>query len=112
MLDANKPMEAIEEWQKWYQGNRSFPQSLTSVTMNSVSPITANDLVERTKEISAQKAEEYFADTITEFLGELSGKELYKAFYAAAVNNLNITEKEYNKAKQLVDMLRCNHVAP
>jgi len=62
--------------------------------------------------MSFQKAQEHFADTIAEFTYELSGKELYKAFYAAAIDNLAIAEKEYNKAKQLVDMLRCNNVAP
>ena len=62
--------------------------------------------------MSFQKAKEYFADTIAEFTNELSGKELYKAFYAAAMDNMDCVEKEYNKAKQLVDMLRCNNVAP
>ena len=62
--------------------------------------------------MSFQKAKEYFADTIAEFTNELSGKELYKAFYAAAIENMDCVEKEYNKAKQLVDMLRHNNVAP
>jgi hypothetical protein len=146
MLDVNKPMEAIEEWQNWYRSHRvvaemdeplvtkesrknlhdtsntattlgqaykqSVSQSTDSVSMKSLSSITPKDLVERTKAVSMQTAEEYFADTIAEFLGELSGKELYKAFYAAAVNNLSSAEKEYNKAKQLVNMLHCNNVAP
>jgi len=100
MLDIDKPMEAIDEWQKWYRENRTVRTS------------TPQNILDTVKDMSVQKAEEHFADTIVEFSSELSGKELYKAFYAAAIANLDAAEKEYQKAKQLVDMLRCNNVAP
>ena len=82
--------------------------SNTTTTLNG----SNNMLTDYCTAMSFQKAKEYFADTIAEFTNELSGKELYKAFYAAAMDNMDCVEKEYNKAKQLVDMLRCNNVAP
>lgn len=91
-LDIDKPMEAIQEWQDWYRKNRD------------VNP--ADALTSYCTTMSFQKAKEHFADTIAEFANELSGKELYKAFYSAAIENMECVEKEYNKAKQLVDMLR------
>lgn len=52
-----------------------------------------------------KKATQCFADTIAEYGCELSGKQLYACFYAAAIENLNYADKEYKKAKQLVDSL-------
>jgi predicted RNase H-like nuclease (RuvC/YqgF family) len=118
-LDTNKPMEAIEEWQKWYRKNRVVAEmdeplvtkdsreklhdtSNTTTTLDG----SNNLLTDYCKAMSFQKAKEYFADTIAEFANELSGKELYKAFYSAAMENMDCVEKEYNRAKQLVDMLR------
>ena len=73
-----------------------------TTTLNS----SDNLLTDYCKAMSFQKAKEYFADTIAEFANELSGKELYKAFYAAAMDNMDAVEKEYNKAKQLIDCLK------
>ena len=124
-LDVDKPMEAIKEWQDWYRKNRIVAQideplktkdsreSLHDTSKTTTTLDGRDNLVtDYCKAMSFQKAKEYFADTIAEFTNELSGKELYKAFYAAAMDNMDAVEKEYNKAKQLVDMLRCNNVAP
>lgn len=89
-IDIDRPMEVIKEWQDWYRKN---PIVFESETMT---------LKEQTK----QKAEEHFGDTIAEFSAEISGKDMYKAFYAAAFKNMDYHEKEYQKAKELVDMLR------
>jgi predicted RNase H-like nuclease (RuvC/YqgF family) len=125
MDTTQEPIEVIDAWQRWYQENRVVAQmdeplvtkdsresmhdtSNTTTTLNG----SNNMLTDYCTAMSFQKAKEYFADTIAEFTYELSGKELYKAFYAAAMDNMDAVEKEYNKAKQLVDMLRCNNVAP
>ena len=125
MDTTQEPIEVIDAWQRWYQENKVVAQmdeplvtkdsregmhntSNTTTTLNG----SNNMLTDYCTAMSFQKAKEYFADTIAEFTNELSGKELYKAFYAAAMDNMDCVEKEYNKAKQLVDMLRCNNVAP
>jgi hypothetical protein len=118
-LDIDKPMEAIKEWQDWYRKHRVVAEidkplltkdSRESLHDSSHAITTLNScdnlLTDYCKEISFQKAKEYFADTLAEFTNELSGKDFYKAFYAAAIENLESVEKEYKKAKDLVDMLR------
>ena len=125
MDTTSEPIETINQWQEWYRKHRvvaEMDEPLVTKdsreTMHDTSKATTtldgsdNLLTDYCKAMSFQKAKEYFADTIAEFANELSGKELYKAFYAAAMDNMDAVEKEYNKAKQLVDMLRCNNVAP
>jgi len=125
MDTTDEPIETINQWQEWYQRHRvvaEVDQPLVTKdsreSMHDTSKTTTtlegsnNLLTDYCTAMSFQKAKEYFADTIAEFANELSGKELYKAFYAAAIDNMDCVEKEYNKAKQLVDMLRCNNVAP
>jgi hypothetical protein len=125
MDTTNEPIEAISKWQEWYRSHRIVAEmDVPLVTkdsrenMHDTTNATAtleggdNQLTDHYKTMYIQKAQEHFADTIAEFTYELSGKELYKAFYAAAMDNLTDAEKEYQKAKQLVDMLRHNNVAP
>ena len=125
MDTTNEPIDAISKWQEWYRKHRIVAEMDEPLVtkdsrknMHDTSKATTtldgsnNLLTDYCKAMSFQKAKEYFADTIAEFTNELSGKELYKAFYAAAMDNMDAVEKEYNKAKQLVDMLRCNNVAP
>lgn len=101
---SNEPMDAIKAWQEWYQTfNSTVPETTT--------PVTVTDLLtkSKTKETYFEKAKEHFADTLAEFQYELTGKELYKAFYAAAIENVEATEKEYKRTKELIDMLRYNN---
>lgn len=125
MTTANEPTEAIAKWQEWYRKHRIVAEIDTPLvtkdsreklhdTSKTTTTLEGSDklLTDYCTAMSFQKAKEYFADTIAEFTNELSGKELYKAFYAAAMDNMDCVEKEYNKAKQLVDMLRHNNVAP
>jgi hypothetical protein len=118
MDTTNEPIETIHQWQEWYRKHRlvtGINVPLATRDSKELLPETSqvtSTLTDYCKTMSFQKAKEYFADTIAEFANELSGKELYKAFYAAAIDNMDAVEKEYNKAKQLVDMLRCNNVAP
>ena len=125
MDTTDKPIDAINQWQEWYRKHRIVAEiDVPLATKNSREQLhdtsnttttldgSNNLLTDYCKAMSFQKAKEYFADTIAEFTNELSGQELYKAFYAAAMENMDAVEKEYKKAKQLVDMLRCNNVAP
>lgn len=118
-LDIDKPMEAIKEWQDWYRKHRIVAQvdqplktkdsreSLHDTSKTTTTLDGSDNLVtDYCRAMSFQKAKEYFADTLAEFTNELSGKDFYKAFYAAAIENLESVEKEYKKAKDLVDMLR------
>jgi len=118
MDTSQEPVDTIKQWQDWYRKYRIVAEiDVPLVTKESRENLhetsnATNSLAECCTAMSFQKAKEHFADTIAEFANELSGKELYKAFYAAAMDNMDCVEKEYNKAKQLVDMLRCNNVAP
>lgn len=125
MDSTQEPVDTIKQWQKWYRSHRIVAEMDVPLvtkdsrenmhdTTNTTTTLEGsnNPLTDYCAAMSFQKAKEYFADTIAEFANELSGKELYKAFYAAAIDNMDCVEKEYNKAKQLVDMLRCNNVAP
>jgi mitochondrial fission protein ELM1 len=118
-LDVDKPMEVIKEWQDWYRKHRIVAQvdqplktkdsreSLHDTSKTTTTLDGSDNLVtDYCRAMSFQKAKEYFADTLAEFTNELSGKDFYKAFYAAAIENLESVEKEYKRAKDLVDMLR------
>ena len=114
MDTTQEPLEAIDAWQKWYKENKlvaELDEPLITKDSREAMHDTTN-AVDSAKAMWMQKAQEYFADTIAEFQYELSGKEIYKAFYAAAMDNMDCVEKEYKKAKQLVNMLRYNNVAP
>jgi len=109
MDTTNEPVDAVKTWQEWYRNHQVVAQMDEPL----VTKDSRENLHDTTKVVScheavcaASKAEEYFADTIAEFASVLSGKELYKAFYAAAQQNLDNATKEYNKAKQLVDALK------
>ncbi len=125
MDSTQEPVDTIKQWQEWYRSHRVIAEIDVPMatkdsreqlhdTSNATTTLEGSNnlLTDYCTVMSFQKAKEYFADTIAEFANELSGKELYKAFYAAAIENMDCVEKEYNKAKQLVDMLRHNNVAP
>jgi hypothetical protein len=72
----------------------------------------ATDILEDSaaKAMWLEKAKNHFADTLAEYQYELSGKDFYKGFYQAAHENMEATRKEYERAKELVDMLRYHHL--
>lgn len=117
MLDADKPMEAIEDWQNWYRKhkvvaeiNKPFVTKQSRENMHDTT--NAADSIENAQ-IKAkwiEKAKEHFADTLAEYQYELSGKDFYKAFYQAAVETMGYAEKEYKRTQELVDMLRYHHL--
>jgi len=109
---TDKPMEAINEWQDWYRNTKVVAEmDEPLVTKDSREALHDTQQASRNclmdaKDYWMKKAQEHFADTICDFTNELTGHDLYKAFYAAATENLNIAAKEYAKAKSLVDCLK------
>jgi hypothetical protein len=117
MDTTEEPIETIQSWQDWYRKHRIVAQlDKPLVTKGSRENMhdTSNttDTLEDTtaKAMWIQKAKEHFADTLAEYQYELSGKDFYKAFYQAAHENMTVVEKEYERAKELVDMLRYHHL--
>lgn len=126
MSDSSEPVDTIKTWQTWYKSHRIVAEMDDPlVTKDSREnfhdtshatdtlpnwrdhyaeligdrvPLQGNDLYK-------QKATEFFADTIAEFCNEMSGEELFECFCAAAKENLGHIQKEYDRAKDLVDIL-------
>ena len=109
MEHPHEPIDAIKEWQEWYKSNRvvaSLEQPLVSKDSRENLHDTTDAIESMSKEIWLHKAEEHFADTLAEFQYELSGKDFYQAFCKAAQTNVDIAKKEYERAKELVDLLQ------
>lgn len=109
MEHPHEPIDAIKKWQDWYKSHRvvaSIDTPLVSKNSREKMHDTTNAVENVAKSIWMKKAEEHFADTLAEFQCELSGKDFYKAFYKAAHTNMNIAHKEYEQAKELIDMLQ------
>ena len=52
-----------------------------------------------------KKIRDYFADTICEAMDELTGEEIYQAFYKACKALRDVTKKEYDNANGLFECL-------
>ena len=113
MDTTQEPLEAISAWQKWYKEHRVVAQTdQPLVTKDSRQNLhnttnTASTMNEaETKNMWIQKAQEHFEDTLAEYQYELTGKDFFKAFYRAAYQNAEHAKKEYDRAQELVDLLR------
>ena len=117
MDDLEQPIKTIQNWQEWYRKHNvvaELDEPLISKdsrekmhdTSNAVNSLRPTNL----KEMWIEKAREHFADTLAEYQYELTGKDLYKAFYQASCEMMDHAQKEYERAKELVDMLRYHHV--
>lgn len=109
MEHPHEPMNVIKTWQDWYK-NHSIIAQIDEPLMTKDSRENmhdTNDGSDKTaKEMWMNKAQEHFADTLAEFQYELSGTDMYKAFYKAAYENVEGAKKEYERVKELLDMLR------
>jgi hypothetical protein len=132
MEHPHEPVNVIQDWQEWYKKNRVIAQmdeplvskdSRENLHDSSNAVDTLPDwrtfyaeLIDEpqtqvTVPSNKQKAIDYFADTLAVFNGILTGSELFECFLTAAVDSLNVVQKEYEQAKDLVDLLRCkNHL--
>jgi len=113
MEHPHEPIDTILEWQKWYRKHRvvasldhplETKDSRENLHNTTNAMTTISNILENTMQT---KITDFFADTISEGLCEMSGADVYKCFLAAAQEQLTIAEKEYHKAKQLVDYLKC-----
>ena len=52
-----------------------------------------------------KRTRDYFADTICEAMDELTGEEIYQAFYKACKALRDVTKKEYDNANGLFECL-------
>ena len=129
----SEPLDAISKWQEWYRANRVIAQIDTPgaskdsrESLHDTSNVTADmpewqsmmsrlalmkgldcSSMDKTVLKAKAKATEQFADTLAEFFNELSGAELFECFLTAAYNNAELVKKDYDKAQELVDLLRC-----
>ena len=117
MDTTQEPIDTINKWQEWYRKHRIVAQLdqplVTKDSRENMHDTTnATDTMENnsTKDMLIEKAKDHFADTLAEYQYELSGKDIYKAFYQAAYENAEHARKEYERAKELVDMLRYHHL--
>lgn len=110
---SDKPMETIQQWQDWYRAHRTIAEldapgvskdskenlhnttNATSVLSewNSFFDMDNNDVYK-------QKATEYFADTIAEFIDEMTGDELYNCFKEAVDKYYNSQKEQFENLKQ------------
>ncbi len=89
--DTSKATDAIPDWRNYYK---------------ELAEDTAKTLISALEKTAEQKATEYFADTITEFLPELGGEKLYECFMNAANQSFEFAQKEYDNNKDLIDCLQ------
>lgn len=127
MDTTEEPIETIQSWQDWYRKHRIVAEmdkplvtkdsrenmhDTTNATIKEIWDDASTKAQENasTKAMWMEKAKDHFADTLAEYQYELSGKDFYKAFYQAAHENMEAARKEYERAKELVDMLRYHHL--
>jgi hypothetical protein len=110
MDTTHEPVHAIKEWQDWYRKHRvvaSVDEPLvTKESRENMHETTKISDEQKAKEMWIEKVKEQFCDTLAEYQYELSGKDFYKAFYQAAAEQMNIAEKECQRSRELVDLLR------
>lgn len=115
---SNKPMETIQQWQEWYRANRKvacLDEPLLSKelykkphdTTNAVNTWQYKKLIEdmNSNNNFKQKAKEQFADTISEFIHDMTGDEMFYCFLAAALMIGEIQKAELNNTQQLLNRL-------
>lgn len=111
-------METIQQWQEWYRANRKvacLDEPLLSKelykkphdTTNAVNTWQYKKLIEdmNSNNNFKQKAKEQFADTISEFIHDMTGDEMFYCFLAAALMIGEIQKAELNNTQQLLNRL-------
>jgi hypothetical protein len=112
MDTAQKPLDTMKFWQDWYCEH----EMVTSMDKSEITKENRENLHDTSNAVNQlysdiqtkaiKKATACFSDIISEYSCELSGPQLYKCFYAAAAENFNHADKEYKKAKQLMNLLQ------
>ena len=111
--------EESNAWSNWSSKElkefvKSFKQSIVAELDE---PLVTKDSREKLHDTTAstaqsikhaeclKKTRDYFADTICEAMDELTGEEIYQAFYKACKALRDITKKEYDNANGLFKCL-------
>ena len=118
-MNSSYTLEESKAWSNW--SSKELKELVKSFKQNIVAeldePLVTKDSREKLHDTTAstaqsikhaeclKKTREYFADTICEAMDELTGKEVYQAFYKACKALRNITKKEYNNANELFECL-------
>jgi hypothetical protein len=126
MSESTEPLDSIHAWQIWYKSNKMVaemddPLVTKDSRENLHDTSAATDTLPNWREhyaeligdclplqgndVYKQKATEHFADTIVEFASEMSGEELFECIYQAAKEQFEHTQKQYDRAKDLMDLL-------
>jgi hypothetical protein len=111
--------EESKAWSNW--SSKELKELVKSFKQNIVAeldePLVTKDSREKLHDTTAstaqsikhaeclKKTREYFADTICEAMDELTGEEIYQAFYKACKALRDITKKEYDNANELFECL-------
>lgn len=125
MSDSTDPVETIKVWQDWYKNHRvvaEMDEPLATKDSREHLHDTSNatdtladwrshyaELIgdriplEEDDCIYKQKATDGFADTIAEFINEMTGEEMYECFVKAVSSQLEYATKEYDRARDLMD---------
>jgi len=115
-------MNTYEESKVWSNGSSKELKELVKPFKQNIvaeldEPLVTKDSREKLHDTTAstaqsikhaeclKKTREYFADTICEAMDELTGEEVYQAFYKACEALRNTTKKEYNNANELFECL-------
>ena len=111
--------EESNAWSNWSSKElkgfvKSFKQNIVAELDE---PLVTKDSREKLHDTTASTAQsikhaeclkrtrDYFADTICEAMNELTGEEVYQAFYKACKALRDVTKKEYDNANGLFECL-------
>lgn len=111
--------EESKAWSNW--SSKELKELVKSFKQNIVAeldePLVTKDSREKLHDTTTSTAQsikhaeclkrtrEYFADTICEAIDELTGEEVYQAFYKACKALRDITKKDYDNANALFECL-------
>jgi hypothetical protein len=125
-MSGTESQEVIQAWQNWYKSHRIVSEMddplVTKESRENLhdtshatgtlpnwrehyAELIGDHLPFQGNDMYKQKATEHFADTIAEFSNEMSGEELFACFQQAAKENFKYAQKEYDRAKDLMDLL-------
>jgi hypothetical protein len=109
MENSSNPLDAIQTWQEWYSKNQvvaSIDEPLVTKESREQLHDTSSAIDSLHKSKLLEKATTYFADTIAEYISELSPAELFSCLLKAATDNYNYTKGEYEHAKQFLNCIK------
>jgi hypothetical protein len=118
-MNSSYTPEESKAWSNW--SSKELKELVKSFKQNIVAeldePLVTKDSREKLHDTTAstaqsikhaeclKKTREYFADTICEAMDELTGEEVYQAFYKACKALRDVSKKEYDNANGLFECL-------